>query len=219
MEVMTLKVILIIPKWWWPWLHAVQPLALNISKWLTLKILRRVHLLNWLVDLNGILYCGNVHKCICTAFLKAFYFPKTNSSEKTKSSTVQAVWLPHKGRKERRAQTITASHRQTDPGQPSPAKNITHQKNGSLNRTDKSSPQDLRTRKIFLTKTIFPWTSQARTPQWSLTRGPGRLLPSDLAPILQYGNRPPSDSLAKILGVDTSPFLWNTRFYFTRSYL
>jgi hypothetical protein len=53
----------------------------------------------------------------------------------------------------------------------------------------------------------------------SLTRGPGRLLSSDLAPILQYGSRPPSDFLAKILGVDTSPFLWNTRFYFTRSYL
>jgi hypothetical protein len=53
----------------------------------------------------------------------------------------------------------------------------------------------------------------------ALTRGPGRLLPSDLAPILQYGSRPPSDFLAKILGVDTSPFLWNTRFYFTRSYL
>jgi hypothetical protein len=52
-----------------------------------------------------------------------------------------------------------------------------------------------------------------------LTRGPGRLLPSDLAPILQYGSRPPSDFLVKILGVDTSPFLWNTRFYFTRSYL
>jgi hypothetical protein len=52
-----------------------------------------------------------------------------------------------------------------------------------------------------------------------LTRGPGRLLPSDLAPILQYGSRHPSDFLAKILGVDTSPFLWNTRFYFTRSYL
>jgi hypothetical protein len=52
-----------------------------------------------------------------------------------------------------------------------------------------------------------------------LTRGPGRLLPSDLAPILQYGSRPPSDFLAKILGVDTSQFLWNTRFYFTRSYL
>jgi hypothetical protein len=53
----------------------------------------------------------------------------------------------------------------------------------------------------------------------TLTRGPGRLLPSDLAPILQYGSRPPYDSLAKILGVDTSPFLWNTRFYFARSYL
>jgi hypothetical protein len=51
-----------------------------------------------------------------------------------------------------------------------------------------------------------------------LTRGTGRLLPSDLAPILQYSSRPPSDFLAKILGVDTSPFLWNTRFYFTRSY-
>jgi hypothetical protein len=43
-----------------------------------------------------------------------------------------------------------------------------------------------------------------------LTRRPGRLLPSDLAPILQYGNRPPSDFLAKILGVDTSPFLFHT---------
>jgi hypothetical protein len=53
----------------------------------------------------------------------------------------------------------------------------------------------------------------------ALTRGPGRLLPSDLAPILQYGSRPPSDFIAKILGVDTSPFLWNTRFYFTCSYL
>jgi hypothetical protein len=30
---------------------------------------------------------------------------------------------------------------------------------------------------------------------------------------------PPSDFLVKILGVDTSPFLWNTRYYFTRSSL
>jgi hypothetical protein len=53
----------------------------------------------------------------------------------------------------------------------------------------------------------------------TLTRGPGGLLPSDLAPILQYVSTPPSDFLAKILGVDTSPFVWNTRFYFTHSYL
>jgi hypothetical protein len=68
-----------------------NPVDLTISKWRTFKFVRSVHLLNRFVDLNGILYFGSVHKCICTAFLKAFYFPKTNSSEKTKSSTVQAV--------------------------------------------------------------------------------------------------------------------------------
>jgi hypothetical protein len=51
-----------------------------------------------------------------------------------------------------------------------------------------------------------------------LKRGPGRLLLSDLAPILQYGNRS-SDFLAKILGVNTSLFVWNTQFYFTLSSL
>jgi hypothetical protein len=44
-----------------------------------------------------------------------------------------------------------------------------------------------------------------------LTRGPGRLLPSDSAPVLQYGSRPSSGFLAKILGVDTPPFLWKTQ--------
>jgi hypothetical protein len=44
-----------------------------------------------------------------------------------------------------------------------------------------------------------------------LTRGPGRLLPSDSAPVLQYGSGPSSGFLAKILGVDTPPFLWKTQ--------
>jgi len=33
--------------------------ASTISKWRTFKLLRRVHLLNRLVDLDEILYCGN----------------------------------------------------------------------------------------------------------------------------------------------------------------
>jgi hypothetical protein len=37
----------------------------------------------------------------------------------------------------------------------------------------------------------------------TLTRGPGRLLPSDSAVVLQYGSGPSSDFLAKTLGVDT----------------
>jgi hypothetical protein len=51
------------------------------------------------------------------------------------------------------------------------------------------------------------------------TRGPGRFLPSDSAPFLQYGSGPSSDFLAKILGVDTTPFPWNTGFYFAVSSL
>jgi hypothetical protein len=47
----------------------------------------------------------------------------------------------------------------------------------------------------------------------SLTRGPGQLKPSNLAPVLQYGSGPSSDFLAKILGVDTPLFLCNTQFY------
>jgi hypothetical protein len=53
----------------------------------------------------------------------------------------------------------------------------------------------------------------------SLTRGPGRLLSSDLALVLQYDSGPPSDFLAKILGVDTPLFLCNTQFYFSLSLL
>jgi hypothetical protein len=54
---------------------------------------------------------------------------------------------------------------------------------------------------------------------FNLTRGPGRLLPSDSAPILQNGSGPHSDFLAKILGVDTLPFLCKTQFYFSFSLL
>jgi hypothetical protein len=36
-----------------------NPIASTISKWRKFKLLRRVHLLNQLVDLNEILYCGN----------------------------------------------------------------------------------------------------------------------------------------------------------------
>jgi hypothetical protein len=36
-----------------------SPVASTISKWRTFKFLRRVHLLNRLVDLDEILYCGN----------------------------------------------------------------------------------------------------------------------------------------------------------------
>jgi hypothetical protein len=38
------------------------PVASTISKW-TFKLLRWVHLLNRLVDLDGIWYCGNGIKC------------------------------------------------------------------------------------------------------------------------------------------------------------
>jgi hypothetical protein len=46
-------------------------------------------------------------------------------------------------------------------------------------------------------------------PRTYLTREPGRLLPSDLAPVLLCGGGPSSDFLAKILGVDTSLFVCN----------
>jgi hypothetical protein len=36
-----------------------NPVASTISKWRTFKLLRRAHLLNQLVDLDEILYCGN----------------------------------------------------------------------------------------------------------------------------------------------------------------
>jgi hypothetical protein len=42
-----------------------------------------------------------------------------------------------------------------------------------------------------------------------LTRGPGRLKPSNSAPVLQYGSRPSYDFLAKIFVVDTPLFLFN----------
>jgi hypothetical protein len=43
-----------------------------------------------------------------------------------------------------------------------------------------------------------------------LTGGPGRLKPSDSPPVLQYGSGPSPDILAKILCVDTLPFIFNT---------
>jgi hypothetical protein len=52
-----------------------------------------------------------------------------------------------------------------------------------------------------------------------LRRAPGRLLPSDSAPVLQYGSEPSSDILAKTLGVDTPLFLCNTQSCFSRSLL
>jgi hypothetical protein len=55
--------------------------------------------------------------------------------------------------------------------------------------------------------------------QLSLTRRPGRLLPSDSAPGLQCGSGSSSDFRAKILGADTPPFLWKTQFYFSLSSL
>jgi hypothetical protein len=36
-----------------------NPVASTVSKWRTFKLLRRLHLLNRLVDLDEILYCGN----------------------------------------------------------------------------------------------------------------------------------------------------------------
>jgi hypothetical protein len=36
-----------------------NPVASNISKWRTFKLLKRVQLLNRLMDLDEILYCGN----------------------------------------------------------------------------------------------------------------------------------------------------------------
>jgi hypothetical protein len=59
----------------------------------------------------------------------------------------------------------------------------------------------------------------ALVPKETLTRGPGRLLTSDLALVLQYGSGTSSDFLAKILGVDTPLFLCNTKFYFSLSSL
>jgi hypothetical protein len=50
-----------------------------------------------------------------------------------------------------------------------------------------------------------------------LTRGPSRLVPSEIAPVLQYGSGPSSHFLAKILGVDSLLFLCNTQFYFPLS--
>jgi hypothetical protein len=51
------------------------------------------------------------------------------------------------------------------------------------------------------------------------TRGPGCLLPSDLAPVLQHGSVFSYDFLAKILGVETPLFLRNTQLYFPLSSL
>jgi hypothetical protein len=51
------------------------------------------------------------------------------------------------------------------------------------------------------------------------TRGHSQLLPSDLAPVLQYGSGPSSDFLAKILGVNTPHFFHITQFYFPLSSL
>jgi hypothetical protein len=50
-----------------------------------------------------------------------------------------------------------------------------------------------------------------------LTRAPGRLLPSDSGPVLQYVSGPSSGFLAKILGVDTPPFLWKRKGLFYSS--
>jgi hypothetical protein len=52
----------------------------------------------------------------------------------------------------------------------------------------------------------------------AFTRGPGRLFLFNLAPVLQYGSRPSSGFLIKILGVDTLLFVWNSQFCFTHSY-
>jgi hypothetical protein len=41
----------------------------------------------------------------------------------------------------------------------------------------------------------------------NLTKGPGRLKPSESAPVLQYGSGPSSDFLAKISGIDTPLFV------------
>jgi hypothetical protein len=46
-----------------------------------------------------------------------------------------------------------------------------------------------------------------------LTRGSGRLFPSDLALVLQYGSGPFPDILAKMLGVDTPLFLFAFIFF------
>jgi hypothetical protein len=83
----------------------INPVASTISKWRTFIILRMVHLFNQLVGLDEIFYCGNVHKCICTAFLKAFYFPKTNRWKKRNSSRVKPIsnkTMEKKGKKQRR---------------------------------------------------------------------------------------------------------------------
>jgi hypothetical protein len=49
--------------------------------------------------------------------------------------------------------------------------------------------------------------------------GPGRLLPSDSAPVLQYGSRPSSDFIAKVLAVQPPPSLCNTKHNFSLSLL
>jgi hypothetical protein len=63
------------------------------------------------------------------------------------------------------------------------------------------------------------WKTMAHISLMTLTMGPGRLLYSNLAPVLQYCSGLSSVFLAKILGVDTPPFLWTTQFYFPLSSL
>jgi hypothetical protein len=57
------------------------------------------------------------------------------------------------------------------------------------------------------------------TVKSALTREPCGLKPSESAPILQHDIRPSPDFLAKILGVRTHQFLYNTQFYFSISSL
>jgi hypothetical protein len=59
--------------------------------------------------------------------------------------------------------------------------------------------------------------SQPTRPQMKMTRGPGRLLPSNSAMVMQHGSAPSSYFLSITLGVSTSPFLHNTQFYFSLS--
>jgi hypothetical protein len=58
------------------------------------------------------------------------------------------------------------------------------------------------------------------TPERSTTeRRPSKLVPSDTAPVLQFGSGTSSPSWPNILGVNTSLFLCSIQFYFSHSLL
>jgi hypothetical protein len=52
---------------------------------------------------------------------------------------------------------------------------------------------------------------------WSSYKGTQLIVTLRFGSVLQYGSGPSSDFLSKILGVDTTTFLWKTQFYFPLS--